>query len=160
LGQAYNAFNSSNIGFPGGICEDVSVGGISLGGGQSLFQPKVGWAVDNILNYELLLASGEIVNANQTSRPDLFKALKGGNTNFGIVTKVDLAAFVFDGLWGGEIFVSLHGPGATPRDEIVDKITQATVDFTATNHLDPDSGVQLIYIRRSHIKYVICTSHS
>ena len=156
-GQAYNAFNSSNIGFPGGICEDVSVGGISLGGGQSLFQPKVGWVVDNILNYELVLASGEIVNANQTSRADLFKALKGGNTNFGIVTKVDLAAFEFDGLWGGEIFVSLHGPGPTPRDEIVDKITQATVDFTAANHLDPDSGVQLMtaYLSNSRDRLVV-----
>ncbi len=144
-GQAYDAFNSSNIGFPGGICEDVSAGGVSLGGGQSLFQPKVGWATDNIVNYEVVLASGDIVNANQTSSPDLYKALKGGNTNFGVVTKVDIAAFDFDGFWGGEIFVGLNTPGAN-RSDLITKLTQATVDFTANNHLDRDTAVQLMTV--------------
>lgn len=142
-GQAYDAFNSSNIGFPGGICEDVGAGGISLGGGQSVFQPKVGWVIDNIVNYEVVLASGEIVNANQTSRSDLYKALKGGNTNFGVVTKVSIAAFDFDGLWGGEIVVGLDTPGAN-RSDLITKITQATIDFTANNHLDTDTAILLM----------------
>ncbi|KAL6694378.1 FAD-binding domain-containing protein [Trichoderma pleuroticola] len=144
-GEAYDAFNSSNIGFTGGICEDVSAGGVGLGGGQSLFQPKRGWAIDNILNYEIVLASGEIVNANATSFPDLFKALKGGNTNFGIVTHLKIASFDFDGLWGGEVFVSLNGPQAT-YSEVQDQMSQALVDFTANNHLDTNTAVQLMTV--------------
>ncbi|KAM0263935.1 hypothetical protein ACHAQJ_000970 [Trichoderma viride] len=148
-GEAYDAFNSSNIGFTGGICEDVSAGGVSLGGGQSLFQPKRGWAIDNILNYEIVLASGEIVNANASSNPDLFKALKGGNTNFGIVTHLKIAAFDFDGLWGGEVFVSLNGPEAT-RPEMLDQLSHALVNFTANNHLDTNTAVQLMTVYLSN----------
>ncbi|KAK5988228.1 FAD-dependent monooxygenase sdcF-like protein [Cladobotryum mycophilum] len=144
-GQAYDAFNSSNIGFTGGICEDVGAGGVAIGGGQSLFQPKRGWAIDNILNYQVVLASGQIVNANKTSNPDLYKALKGGNTNLGIVTRINIAAFDFDGLWGGEVFVSLQGPQAT-RQECIDQLSQATVNFTANNHLDVDTAVQLMTV--------------
>jgi hypothetical protein len=153
-GEAYDTFTDSGIGFTGGICEDVGAGGVSLGGGQSLFQPKRGWAVDNIQNYELVLASGDIVNANQTSNPDLFKSLKGGNTNFGIVTKVDIAAFEFDEMWGGEVFVALEGPfginlGAS-RDEVLNKMSRAITDFTANNHEDVDTAVQLMTVYLSH----------
>lgn len=141
-GRAYDRFNSSNIGFPGGVCEDVGVGGPSLGGGQSLFQAKRGWAVDNIISYEMVLASGKIVHASQKSYPDLFKALKGGNTNFGIVTRVELAAFELDDIWGGEVLVSLNGPQAS-RSEMLDRISRATVDFVENNNKDLDTGLQV-----------------
>ena len=40
---------------------------------------------------QVALASGQmIVNANSTSHPDLFAALKGGSNNFGIVTSFDM----------------------------------------------------------------------
>ncbi|KAM4057466.1 FAD binding domain-containing protein [Hirsutella rhossiliensis] len=141
-GRAYDRFNSSRIGFPGGVCEDVGVGGPSLGGGQSLFQAKRGWAVDNILSYELVLASGDVVRASQTRHPDLFKALKGGNTNFGIVTHVEFAAFDLDDIWGGEVRVSLNGPQAS-RAEMLDRICHATVDFVRNNNNDLDTGLQV-----------------
>jgi FAD/FMN-containing dehydrogenase len=38
-----------------------------------------------------VLASGDIVQANATHHPDLFRALKGGANNFGIVTTFTLA---------------------------------------------------------------------
>ena len=141
-GEAYDAFNNTGIGFTGGICEDVSVGGVSLGGGQSLFVAERGWAVDNIINYEIVLGTGEIVNANQTNNPDLFKALKGGNTDFGIVTRVDLVTFPFDGLWGGEVLIDLNGPQAN-RSVTLDKIVQATVDYTSCNNIVTDTAVQI-----------------
>lgn len=43
------------------------------------------------------------MNANATSRPDLFTALKGGQSNFGIVTRFDLKAFPNVRIWGGRI---------------------------------------------------------
>ncbi|KAG8529862.1 uncharacterized protein KY384_005343 [Bacidia gigantensis] len=51
----------------------------------------------------IVLASGQIVNANAKSYPDLFKALKGGSNNFGIVTRFDMKVFKQGKFWGGFI---------------------------------------------------------
>ncbi|RDA94043.1 hypothetical protein CP533_5306 [Ophiocordyceps camponoti-saundersi (nom. inval.)] len=142
-GQAYDMFNNSQVGFPGGICEGVGVGGVSLGGGQSLFQAKVGWVIDNILEYQLVLASGDIVTASQNRRPDLFKALKGGNTNFGIVTRVKIAAFDFPGLWSGHVVASVD-KGPTNRSAMLDSVGHTMVDFVADNNQDVDSEAQVV----------------
>lgn len=84
------------------ILKGTGVGGIALGGGYSWLTPKVGWVANNVLNYELVTASGEILDINKTfssspSSPphhrDLFEALKGGGNNFGIVTRFDVATF-------------------------------------------------------------------
>lgn len=45
---------------------------------------------DTVLNFEIVLSSGVAVNANATSNPSLFKALKGGTNNLGLVTRIDL----------------------------------------------------------------------
>ena len=42
---------------------------------------------------QVVVASGQIVDANLNSYPDLFSALKGGSNNFGIVTSFDLKVF-------------------------------------------------------------------
>ena len=52
---------------------------------------------------EIVLADGSIVNANALQRSDLFKALKGGSNNFGIVTRFDLKSYPQGQLWGGFI---------------------------------------------------------
>ena len=52
---------------------------------------------------EVVLADGSIVNANAFQRPDLFRALKGGSNNFGIVTRFDLKTYPQGQLWGGFI---------------------------------------------------------
>lgn len=52
---------------------------------------------------QIVLASGEIVNANAYYHSDLFKALKGGTNNFGVVTRFDLKTFEQGKLWGGFI---------------------------------------------------------
>ncbi|KAM3435921.1 hypothetical protein MY4824_004583 [Beauveria thailandica] len=147
-GQAYAAFQKDKIAFTGGICEDVGVGGLAVGGGQSLFQAGKGWVVDNVIDYEVVLASGQIVHANQETNPDLYKALKGGSTNFGIVTKVDLAAFDFDEMWGGQLLLALSGP-ESGHAQTIETISNITVDFVAENHNDVDSGIQIVatYLR-------------
>ncbi len=134
--NAYETLAGKGVMVPGGLCGGTGVGGVTLGGGESLFQPKVGWVADNVLNFEVVLASGAIVNANQTSYPDLFKALKGGSSNFGIVTHVDLKAFAFDQLWGGEIIL--------PADpQVVSQTLVATTNFTAQNNINPNAGIQV-----------------
>jgi hypothetical protein len=48
-----------------------------------------------------LTLNREIINANATSNSDLFLVLKGGSSNFGIVTRFDMQAFEQGDLWGG-----------------------------------------------------------
>jgi FAD/FMN-containing dehydrogenase len=55
-----------------------------------------------------VLADGNIVNASPTSNPDLYWALRGGSgTNFGIVSRFDLATFEQGLLWGGGRYYSM-----------------------------------------------------
>ncbi len=49
----------------------------------------------------MVLASGEIVNANADEHADLWFALKGGSNNFGVVTRFDLKTFEQGPFWGG-----------------------------------------------------------
>ncbi|GAB1214093.1 hypothetical protein ATERTT37_003252 [Aspergillus terreus] len=84
--SVYKTLEEYNVVVPGGRTGPVGVGGFLLGGGNSFHAARVGLACDNIINYEVVLASGRIVNANIESNTDLFKALKGGGNNFGIVT--------------------------------------------------------------------------
>jgi FAD/FMN-containing dehydrogenase len=42
-----------------------------------------GLACDNVVNFEVILADGSLVNANLEENSDLFYALKGGTNNFG-----------------------------------------------------------------------------
>ena len=56
---------------------------------------------DQVDSYQVVLADGEIVNANSTANPDLWWALKGGSSNFGIVAKFNLKTFPQGNLWGG-----------------------------------------------------------
>ena len=101
-----------------------------------LTRTRVGWIVDNILNYEIVLASGEITSANQTHNSDLFKALKGGGPNFGIVTQVDIAAFDFKQYWGGQLVLPL-------TDTTADQTLRAITNLTAA--VDPDASAQVVF---------------
>lgn len=50
----------------------------------------------------------EIVNANADENSDLFKALKGGGSNFGVVTRFDMQAFDVGLFWGGLVTYSAN----------------------------------------------------
>ncbi len=71
---------------------------------MSFFGPRKGWVCDNVKNYEIVLANGEIVNANANDHADLWIALRGGSNNFGVVTRFDVEAFPQGENWGGTIF--------------------------------------------------------
>jgi hypothetical protein len=80
---------------------DVGVSGLTLGGGISHFANSRGWTCDNIDSYELVTASGIIINVSATEYPALYWALKGGGGNFGIVTKFRSRTFAQVDMWGG-----------------------------------------------------------
>lgn len=100
-GQVYSHLDGMGLTVSGGRASSVGVGGLSIGGGISYLGPRVGWTCDTVINYEVVLADGSIVNANQHQHADLLWALRGGTNNFGIVTKVDFQTFEQGKLWGG-----------------------------------------------------------
>ncbi|KAK2867940.1 hypothetical protein FQN49_003326 [Arthroderma sp. PD_2] len=79
--------------------------GLAVGAGISFFSNRDGLAVDNVRNYEVVLADGKVVNANIKGNSDLYWALKGGNNNFGVVTHFDLHTIETSGsVYGGLVY--------------------------------------------------------
>jgi FAD/FMN-containing dehydrogenase len=88
----------------GGRDLNVGVSGLLIGGGISFFSGVYGWACDNVLGYEVLLASGNLVYASPEQNNDLYWALRGGaGLNFGIVTRFDLFAFEQGDIWANNL---------------------------------------------------------
>jgi hypothetical protein len=66
---------------------------------MSHFTNAWGMVADHVKRFEIVLASSQIVTASATSNQDLFKALKGGGPNFGIITKFELYTTTESKLW-------------------------------------------------------------
>ncbi|KAF1974847.1 FAD-binding domain-containing protein, partial [Bimuria novae-zelandiae CBS 107.79] len=101
--DVYAKTDPRNISVLGGRIATVGVAGLISGGGISFFSPARGWVCDGVANFEIALSSGKLVNANTNSNPELFAALKGGQNNFGIITRFDLKTFAIKRFWGGTI---------------------------------------------------------
>lgn len=94
------------LAIPGGRVATISAGGLITGGGILFFSGRSGFICDNVINYELVLPYGKVVNVN-SSNPDLFKALKGGSNNFGVVTRFDIESFESGPFWDGLVVYPL-----------------------------------------------------
>ncbi|KUI57762.1 Bifunctional solanapyrone synthase [Cytospora mali] len=107
--DVYAAVEKEGVMVAGGREGLVGVAGFLLGGG--------------VINYEVVLADGSIVDANEKTNQDLFRVLKGGGNNFGIVTRFDMIAFPAHDVWDGSI---IHNISET------DAVIDALVKFTNT----------------------------
>ncbi|PWY74321.1 FAD-binding domain-containing protein [Aspergillus heteromorphus CBS 117.55] len=106
----------------GGRLGPVGVPGLLLAGGINYYGNQVGFGCDTVINYEVVLANGSIVNANRSSHADLFWALKGGSSNFGIVTRFDMETIDSPLVWAGIYTVA---------EEYVGRFLEATATYAA-----------------------------
>lgn len=90
--DVHAALQNTGVTVVGGRIGNVGVGGYVLGGGLSFLSTEYGWAANNIVEYEIVLANASIITASSTEHPDLYKALKGGLNNYGIVTAYTMVA--------------------------------------------------------------------
>lgn len=102
-GDVYNWLSTKGRVVVGGRYAPVGVSGVLLGGGLSYFSATHGWAANNVVNFELVLANGTIASANATANPDLFWALKGSSSNHGIVVRFDLQTYPASLMYAGTI---------------------------------------------------------
>lgn len=102
--DVYSKLETQFLGTSGGRVATVGVGGLVTGGGLSFFSRERGLVCDNVIEFEVVLSDASIVIANNATNPDLWRALKGGSGNFGIVTRIKMNAFELGNMWGGIIF--------------------------------------------------------
>ncbi|RAR05446.1 FAD-binding domain-containing protein [Stemphylium lycopersici] len=109
--DAYEYLTPYNLTIVGGRAAHVGIGGLTLGGGISDLTNEYGLACDNIASFEVVTASGVIVNASPKTFPDLYWALRGGGNNFGIVTTFNYETIYQPPMWGG---MRIHDTSTTP----------------------------------------------
>ncbi|KAF6222410.1 hypothetical protein HO133_001496 [Letharia lupina] len=126
--EVYTTWEAQVYFVPGAEVSDVGVAGLRLGGGISFFAARYGFVCDNIKSFEIVLGNDTVISANATHNPDLFKALKGGSGNLGLVTGFDFAAFTGDDLWGARVTYN-HADVQKSFQPMVDWADQAAFDL-------------------------------
>jgi hypothetical protein len=104
----------------GGTVSHTGVAGLTLSGGMGWLTPRLGLSCDNLVATTLVTADGRVVTASEENEPDLFWAVRGAGTNFGVVTElvfqlheVDPMAHLGFFLWRSQ---DAAGPLAFARD--------------------------------------------
>ena len=132
--NVYEYLEPYGLAVVGGRVPPVGVGGLITGGGNSYFSTARGLACDNVAAFQVVLADSSIVTASATENKDLFWALKGGSSNFGIVTRFDLYTVpIPGGIWGGVLYY-------TP--DKFSNVSDAIAEYQENGQVkDPDAAI-------------------
>ncbi|MHA3701049.1 FAD-binding oxidoreductase [Jatrophihabitans sp. YIM 134969] len=88
-----------------GSSPSVGVVGFTLGGGISPVLGRThGWAVDHVRTISVVSADGSRIDATADAHPELFWALRGGRSNLGVVTAMEIDLVEVGAFAGGGLF--------------------------------------------------------
>ena len=74
---------------PGGVVSTTGVAGLTLHGGIGHMRRKHGLSLDNLLSVEIVTADGQVRTASEREHADLFWAVRGAGSNFGVITSME-----------------------------------------------------------------------
>jgi FAD/FMN-containing dehydrogenase len=74
---------------PGGVVSTTGIGGLTLHGGIGHLRRKYGLSIDNLLAVDIVTADGRLRRASASENEDLFWAVRGAGSNFGVVTSFE-----------------------------------------------------------------------
>src|SRR5205807_973139 len=137
----------STRGTPGGFDPRVGVAGLTLGGGYGMLTRLHGLAADNLIGAEVVLASGERVQASERELPELLWALRGAGANFGAVTSMRLRLHALPPLTTVQVLHSLdsiEGVLARYEEAVAGASDQTTVYLGLECAPDGGGSAQLI----------------
>lgn len=87
-GELDRATQAHGLAITGTDISTVGIGGSTLGGGQGWLGRKIGLAIDNLLSVDMVTADGQFIRASEDENADLFWAVRGAGSNFGVVTSL------------------------------------------------------------------------
>ncbi len=94
-----------------GSAAHVGVMGYLTGGGLPLTGRTYGFAADHVRSLDVVTADGLLRSVSPGREPDLFWAVRGGKSNFGVVVAAEIELLPLRTVYGGE----LSYPGEDPR---------------------------------------------
>jgi FAD/FMN-containing dehydrogenase len=77
---------------PGGVVSTTGIGGLTLHGGIGHLKNKYGLSLDNLVSVDIVTADGQLRTASETENEDLFWAVRGAGSNFGVITSFEFKA--------------------------------------------------------------------
>lgn len=114
--HVYKALDGCGLIAVGGGVWMVGVGGYLTGGGYSFLSAKYGMACDQVLAARVVTGNGEILTCDAETNDGLFWGIRGGSSNFGIVTEFSIRLYDEP---AEKALMGVLGFGADKRGEVM-----------------------------------------
>jgi FAD/FMN-containing dehydrogenase len=92
LGDLDRETHLFGLAVPAGVVSTTGVAGLTLHGGTGHLRRKHGLSIDSLLSVDIVTADGQMRTASATENEDLFWAVRGAGSNFGVVTSFEFQA--------------------------------------------------------------------
>jgi FAD/FMN-containing dehydrogenase len=91
-GEADREGQLFGLAVPGGVVSTTGIAGLTLHGGVGHLRRKYGLSIDSLISVDIVTADGQLRRASATENEDLFWAVRGAGSNFGVVTSFEFKA--------------------------------------------------------------------